>query len=81
MTRIMCLAIPAKVLEIDDVMGVVDLEGNRLRVNFSMVGDVQPGQHVLVHAGFALEVLSDEDVEEIEFYHRQMREAAEGEAP
>jgi len=75
----MCLAIPAKVLEFEDPMGVVDLEGNRLRVNFSMVGDVEPGQHVLVHAGFALEVLSEDDVEELEFYHREMRRVAEEE--
>ena len=72
----MCLAIPAKILSVDGPMGVVDLEGNRLNVNFSLVGDVQPGQHVLLHAGFALEVLSEEDLAEIEFYQRQLREAA-----
>lgn len=72
----MCLAIPAKILSVDGAMGVVDLEGNRLNVNFSLVGDVEPGQHVLLHAGFALEVLSDEDLAEIEFYQRQLREAA-----
>lgn len=71
----MCLAIPAKVLTVDGPMGTVDLEGTRLNVNFSLVGDVQPGQHVLLHAGFALQVLSDEEAAEIEYYRRQMRAA------
>lgn len=73
----MCLAIPAKVLTTDGVMGTVDLEGNTINVNFSMVEGVEPGMHVLLHAGFALEVVNDDEVAELEFYHRQLREAAD----
>lgn len=69
----MCLAIPARVLSVEDEVATVDLEGTRLHVNLSLVEGVAPGDHVLIHAGFALEVLSDADAQELAFYRERMR--------
>ena len=73
----MCLAIPARVLSVDGETGTVDLEGTTLQINLAFVEGAAPGQHVLIHAGFALEVLSDEDAAQIEFYRARMRELGE----
>jgi hydrogenase expression/formation protein HypC len=53
----MCLAIPATVVMTDGSNGLVDLEGNRLKINTSLVPDARAGDCVLVHAGFAIQKL------------------------
>lgn len=60
----MCLAIPARVIELSgDDMAVVDLGGVRKSISLAMVEDVAIGDYVIVHVGFALSKL---DVEEAE---------------
>ncbi|MBS7657745.1 MAG: HypC/HybG/HupF family hydrogenase formation chaperone [Candidatus Bathyarchaeia archaeon] len=60
----MCLAIPAKVLSISGVNAKVDFGGNIIReVDVSLV-NVKVGDYVLVHAGYAIQVLSKEEAEE-----------------
>jgi hydrogenase expression/formation protein HypC len=59
----MCLAIPAKVLEVQGYKAKVDFgEGVVREVNVSLV-DVKKGDYVLVHAGFAIQVLDEEEAE------------------
>ena len=54
----MCLAIPMKVAQIDaDGLGVADLEGVRHEVDLSLIGPVQVGDYVIIHAGYAIEKL------------------------
>jgi hydrogenase expression/formation protein HypC len=60
----MCLAIPGLVLDVegDDpafLRGKVDFSGIRKEVSFAYTPDVRPGDYVLVHVGFALEVLDE----------------------
>ncbi|MEM3552812.1 MAG: HypC/HybG/HupF family hydrogenase formation chaperone, partial [Candidatus Bathyarchaeia archaeon] len=58
------LAIPAKVLSISGVNAKVDFGGNIIReVDVSLV-NVKVGDYVLVHAGYAIQVLSKEEAEE-----------------
>lgn len=62
----MCLAIPARLLELyADLSGRVDLEGTQLAVNCSFVPQARVGDWLLVHAGFAIQRLSDEDANAI----------------
>jgi hydrogenase expression/formation protein HypC len=57
----MCLAIPAKVLSLEDAKANVDFGQGVLReVNVSLV-DVKVGQYVLVHAGYAIQVLEEKE--------------------
>jgi hydrogenase expression/formation protein HypC len=52
----MCLAVPARVLEItEDNMAVVDVGGVRRTVCLDLVTDVRVDDYVLVHVGFALQ--------------------------
>ncbi len=60
----MCLAIPGRITSIDGSMAYVDFgEGTKREVNISLV-DVKVGQYVIVHAGFAIEILDEEAAKE-----------------
>ena len=59
----MCLGVPGKIIAAEDGfmrMGTVDFDGSQLEVCLAYVPDAEPGDYVLVHAGFALTRL-DED--------------------
>ncbi|MFZ2456852.1 MAG: HypC/HybG/HupF family hydrogenase formation chaperone [Candidatus Altiarchaeia archaeon] len=56
----MCLAIPGKVLEIKGKEATVDFGGVKRSVKTDLV-NVKPGEYVIVHAGYAIEVMSEED--------------------
>ncbi|MCB1390104.1 MAG: HypC/HybG/HupF family hydrogenase formation chaperone [Rhodobiaceae bacterium] len=60
----MCLAIPAKVIELaGDDMAVVALEGVKKRISVALLEDVAEGDYVLVHVGYALHKVSPEEAE------------------
>lgn len=60
----MCLAIPARVVEVtDDEMAVVDLNGVRKEISLALVEDVAVGDYVIVHVGFALNKLDAAEAE------------------
>lgn len=61
----MCLAIPGRVLEIYEenglTMGLVDYAGTRNRACLTYTPEAGLGSYVLVHAGFALQVLNEDE--------------------
>jgi len=60
----MCLAIPAKVVEINGDTARVDFGAGTMReVNVSLV-EAKVGEYVIVHAGYAIEVLDQKAAEE-----------------
>lgn len=59
----MCLAVPAKVLEIRGRKAKVDFGGVFRDVDISLV-NAKPGDYVIVHAGYAIEVMDRETAEE-----------------
>ena len=70
----MCLAIPGKVVEIESNKdhAIVDYgEGTKRKVNISLV-NVKVGDYVLVHAGFAIEVLNKKEARETIALFREM---------
>jgi len=71
----MCLAIPAKVVEKVGNIAKVDFGDNTLRdVDVSLV-EVSVGQYVLVHAGYAIQVLNeDEALKTIELLSEMLSE-------
>jgi hydrogenase expression/formation protein HypC len=61
----MCLAAPARVLEVKGNEVLVDYEGVRTTARLDALPDqVEPGDYVLVHTGFAIRRLSPSDAEE-----------------
>ncbi|MFH1010145.1 MAG: HypC/HybG/HupF family hydrogenase formation chaperone [bacterium] len=57
----MCLAIPMKLLEIDGVRGTVELSGMRKEIMLTLTPDVRIGDYVIIHAGYAIEILNEEE--------------------
>jgi hydrogenase expression/formation protein HypC len=57
----MCLSVPARVVAINGEMADVSVGGAIFRAGLQMVDDVIVGDYVLLHAGFAIEKLSEED--------------------
>ncbi len=77
----MCLAVAGKIIELDEHNAVVDIEGNRLNVSTILVPDAKLNDYVMVHTGFAISKLTEEDyaehqrlMEEIDRYARQALE-------
>ncbi len=60
---IVCLAIPAKVLDIKGDVATVDFGGIKREVDISLT-DAVVGQYVIVHTGFAIQVLDEEEAQE-----------------
>lgn len=61
----MCLAIPARVSTIgENNMAEVDIMGVSRHVSLDLVPEAQAGDHVLVHAGFAIQVIDEQDAKE-----------------
>jgi hydrogenase expression/formation protein HypC len=70
----MCLAIPSKIVSINDIMATVDVQGARRDISLMLMPEeVSAGDYVLVHAGFAIQKVSQEVAEEA---HRLLREMA-----
>ena len=74
-----CLAIPGKVIEIDkkNDYAIVDYgDGTKRNVNVSLV-EVKIGDYILVHAGFAIEVINEAEAEETLNLFREMLSSEE----
>jgi hydrogenase expression/formation protein HypC len=57
----MCLAIPSKVIEINDLLATVDVQGAQREASLMLMPeDVAVGEYVLVHAGFAIQKVDEE---------------------
>ncbi|MCL2151217.1 MAG: HypC/HybG/HupF family hydrogenase formation chaperone [Coriobacteriia bacterium] len=75
----MCLAIPARVIAINaDRTALIDVSGVQRQVAIDLVPHVQVDDYVLVHAGFAIEVMSAEEAQETMELLQQFPELAEG---
>ncbi len=53
----MCYAIPAKILSMKGDQATVDYGGVEKSINYTLVDDLEEGDYVLIHAGFAIEKL------------------------
>ncbi|BDZ70487.1 HypC/HybG/HupF family hydrogenase formation chaperone [Methanobacterium petrolearium] len=60
----MCIAAPAQIVEINNNVATVDFGGVRQQAKLDLVEDVDVGRYVLVHSGYAIEVLSDQEAQE-----------------
>ncbi len=59
----MCLAVPGKVVKIDGDTGDIDFGGVIKQTNISMV-EANIGDWVVIHAGFAIEVMDEQEAQE-----------------
>lgn len=61
----MCLAIPGKVVSKEGSIGVVDFGGVKQKVRLDLIPDVTVGDYVLVHVGFVIEKIDEEEANKI----------------
>ncbi|MHC4071852.1 MAG: HypC/HybG/HupF family hydrogenase formation chaperone [Planctomycetota bacterium] len=57
----MCLAVPARIVELDGDRAVVDAMGNRWKAKTTLLPDAKLGDLVLIHAGFAISLVDEEE--------------------
>jgi len=57
----MCLAIPARIIELEADRAVVDAMGNRFKAKTTLLPKARLGDLVLVHAGFAISMVDEEE--------------------
>ncbi|MCK4512287.1 HypC/HybG/HupF family hydrogenase formation chaperone [bacterium] len=75
----MCLAVPGKILEIDGDTARVDFGGITREANVVLVPEAAVDSYVLVHAGFAIQVLNEAEAEETLSLFRELAEALDDE--
>lgn len=69
----MCLAVPGKVIEIKDSVGIVDFNGVKREVRLDLV-DVNVGDYVIVHTGFAIEKMDEKEaLESLEIWKELLK--------
>ncbi|MBY8991238.1 MAG: HypC/HybG/HupF family hydrogenase formation chaperone [Candidatus Lokiarchaeota archaeon] len=70
----MCLAIPGKILNIDGNSALIDFDGIKQKVIIALIQNPEVGKFVIVHAGYAIEMINEKEaLEAIE----QWKEIAE----
>lgn len=70
----MCLAVPARVVSIEGQEAEVDLSGVRRRISVVLTPEVRVGAYVVIHTGFAINVLDEQEAEETLKLFRELDE-------
>ena len=68
----MCLAIPAKVVAINGDMATAEMEGISIEACTALLPDVKVGDYILIHAGYALQRLDEDEAKVTLDYLREM---------
>jgi hydrogenase expression/formation protein HypC len=55
----MCLAIPSRIVEIKEGLGIIDVDGVIRKVSLLLLEDPKVGEYVIVHAGFAIHKIDE----------------------
>lgn len=73
----MCLAVPAKITRLErSGQGTVDYMGSEVKANFSLVPKARPGDWVIIHAGFAISVVDENEARETLQLFKEMADAS-----
>ena len=79
--RDMCLAVPGQIVSVSgeglERMGNVSFGGIQKQASLAYTPDAQVGDYVLVHVGFALQIVDEEEAQQVFEYLRQMDELSE----
>ena len=59
----MCLGIPARIESIDGTEAKLNLSGNKMRASLDLLIDVKVGDYVLLHAGYAIQKIDEDEAQ------------------
>ena len=77
----MCLGIPGRVIQADTLTALVDIWGVRKQVRLEIVDEVvKPGDYVLIHVGFAIRRIPEQEVQATLALYDELIQAAETQA-
>ncbi len=72
----MCLAVPMKILKIEENVGTVETGGVRRKIFLDLVDDAKEGDYVIVHAGYAIHTIDEKEAQEnIELFNQFLSSA------
>ena len=77
----MCLAIPSKIVKIENNIGIIDVDGVQRQASLLLLEDPKVGEYVIVHAGFAIKKIDEEAAMETLMILREALAFAEKEKP
>jgi hydrogenase expression/formation protein HypC len=60
----MCLAIPAKVIELNDDMAKASMNGVLVKASLALLDEVKVGDYILIHTGIAIEKIDEDEAQE-----------------
>jgi hydrogenase expression/formation protein HypC len=73
----MCLAIPSKIVKIENNMATIDVDGVQREASLLLLEDAQVGEYVIVHAGFAINRIDEAAAKETLQFLREAAAAAD----
>ncbi|HEX3011714.1 MAG TPA: HypC/HybG/HupF family hydrogenase formation chaperone [Syntrophomonadaceae bacterium] len=70
----MCLGVPGKVVELLEYnRALVDVNGNQVDISVRLTPEIKAGDYVLIHAGFAMEIIDEEVAEETMYWLKELQ--------
>ncbi|MGI6380530.1 MAG: HypC/HybG/HupF family hydrogenase formation chaperone [Anaerolineae bacterium] len=72
----MCLAVPMRIESIEGTQALVDTGGLRREISLVLTPDAQVGDYVLIHTGFAISVLDEQEAQETLALFAELEEAS-----
>lgn len=73
----MCLGVPGIILSKTASKAIVDINGNQVEVSIALTPEVEKGQHVLIHAGFAMQIIDENIAQETMTYLLELQRLGE----
>ncbi|NOZ94550.1 MAG: HypC/HybG/HupF family hydrogenase formation chaperone [Acidobacteria bacterium] len=73
----MCLAIPMRLIERGELEGVVEIDGVRRQISLMLLPDAEVGEFVLVHTGYAIQRIDEDEARETLALLREYMEKTE----
>ena len=73
----MCLAVPMRLTERDEGLGVVEIDGVRREISLMLLDDAKVGEYLLIHAGFAIGRVDESEAKETLELLRQLGDVGE----
>jgi hydrogenase expression/formation protein HypC len=71
----MCLSVPARIISIKGNMAKVSCGGTIFKAGLHMIENAKPGDYILLHAGFAIQKISEEEAAETLRLLNEMKDA------